>query len=559
MSGKVLVQGLAIGAAIAATPAHAQDRDAADVPAVPDDPAQVATVRPATTRRVVVSPYIEVGQVLSADLNNGNVLTYTELAAGVDASVETARASAQASLRYEYRFGWGDNLADTEILSGLARGSYRVTPGLSIDGGALATRTRNDIRGAAPIGLSANAANISQVYTVYGRPSYAARVGPVSLNAAYQIGYTKVDTPSYALFDAGRPRLDYYDDSVGQVATLRASVGPGVIAPVGLTASAGYDREDAGQLNQRYKGFYIRGDVLKPVSAHVALTAGLGYERIEQSQRDPLRDAAGAPVLDDNGRFASDTRAPRRVAYRTDGLYYDAGVIWRPNRRTSVEGHLGERYSSLTFYGNANWQWKRSVGLSVNVYDSVQTFGRQLRSGLASLPTSFFTQRDQLTGQFNGCVFGTSGGAPGGCLDDAFQSITTASYRARGVDAIIVARRGRATYGAGLGYSNRRLHAPDGGSGIVAYGLDDDSYYGQIFYAYSLSPKSGFDLNGFVNDYSSQLAGANDVFSVGATATYYRYFGRISTTASLGLYHFDVDNFGGNTTVQALLAAQYRF
>jgi hypothetical protein len=39
---------------------------------------------------------------------------------------------------------------------------------------------------------------------------------------------------------------------------------------------------------------------------------------------------------------------PRRIAYRTDGVYYDAGVIWRPDRRTSVEGHLGERYGSLS-------------------------------------------------------------------------------------------------------------------------------------------------------------------------------------------------------------------
>ena len=558
MSARLLAQGMAIGAVIAAQPAAAQDRDLADSVVV-DDPIAPPAERAARPRRVVISPYVEAGQVIAADLNSGDVLTYTELAAGVDASVATKRADAQLSLRYEHRFAWDDNLADADILSGLARGTYRLAPGLSIDGGALATRTRNDIRSAAPIGLSGNVANISKVYTVYGGPAYTRRVGPVALNAAYRIGYTKVETPSLALFNANRPRLDYYDDSVGQLATLDASVAPGVIAPVGLTASAAYDREDASQLKQRYEGFYVRGDGLYPISPHVALTAGVGYERIEQSQRDPLRDAAGAPVVDNAGRFVSDPASPRRVAYRTDGLYYDAGVVWRPNRRTSVEGHLGERYGSVTFYGSANWQWTRSVGLSVNVYDSVQTFGRQLRTGLANLPTSFVTQRDQLTGQFNGCVFGTSGAAPGGCLDDAFQSISTASYRARGIDAIIIARRGRATYGAGLGYSNRRLHAPDGGSGIVAYGLDDDSYYGQLFYAYSLSLKSGFDLTGFVNDYSSQLAGSGDVFSVGATASYYRYFGRISTTASVGLYHFDVDNIGGTTSVQGLLAARYRF
>src|SRR5690606_27010607 len=40
-------------------------------------------------RTVDVSPYLEVGQVLSAELKGGDVLTYTTIAAGVDAAVET--------------------------------------------------------------------------------------------------------------------------------------------------------------------------------------------------------------------------------------------------------------------------------------------------------------------------------------------------------------------------------------------------------------------------------------------------------------------------------------
>src|SRR3546814_1470234 len=60
-------------------------------------------------RQIDVSPYLEVGQVLTADLKNGgDVLTYTTVAAGIDAAIVTRRAELAATLRYERQFGWGD-------------------------------------------------------------------------------------------------------------------------------------------------------------------------------------------------------------------------------------------------------------------------------------------------------------------------------------------------------------------------------------------------------------------------------------------------------------------
>ena len=97
-----------------------------------------------------MAPYVEVGQLFSADLNGGDSVTFTTLAAGVNAQVDSARAQGQVSYRYEHRIGWNDRYGGGDIHSGLARGLYRITPDLSIDGGALATRTRTDIRGAAP-------------------------------------------------------------------------------------------------------------------------------------------------------------------------------------------------------------------------------------------------------------------------------------------------------------------------------------------------------------------------------------------------------------------------
>jgi hypothetical protein len=517
-------------------------------------------------RRVSVTPYIEASQILDADLNGGDVVTYSTLAAGVDASVQTQRVAAQASVRYEHRFSYDDDIGDQDVVSGLARADVQLTRALSLDAGGIATRARSDIRGAAPGILVGNVSNVAQVYSAYVGPTVSTNAGPIALNAAYQFGYTKVETPTYADTSLGSQRLDYYDDSVGHTVTASAGFQPGTLLPVGLTASGAYERETASQLKQRYEGYYGRGDALLPVSPYVALTAGVGYEKIETSQKDAAVDATGNPVLDDDGRFVTAPNSPRRIAYRTDGVYYDAGVIWRPNRRTSVEGHVGRRYGSMSYTGTATYQASKDVGVAVNVYDGVQTFGRQLRTGLSNIPTSFVSPTQGFSQQFNGCVFGSTGAAPGGCLDDVFQSIQTSSYRARGIDGVLVATRGRTTWGAGLGYSNRKLFAPRAAPGLVVSGLEDESYYGQLFFARSLSQVSGVNANAFVNYYTSGVStgigtsdGDDGVWSYGATGSYYHNFGRLGTTASVGLYSFKVGDFDSDWSAQALLGARYQF
>jgi len=527
--------GVALGALVAATGAQAQ------------------------SRRVQVTPYVEVGQVLDADLNSGDVLTYSTIAAGIDVAASTARVTGQLSYRYERRISWDDDIGDDDIHTGLARVSAQVARGLTLEAGGIATRTRSDIRGAAPGVLVGNVDNISQVYAVYGGPSYATHAGPVAVAASYQAGYTKVESPSFVAVPAGQPRLDYYDDSFGQAAGLSLGVQPGQILPVGLTASGGWEREDAGQLDGRYEGWRVRGDVLAPVSPYVALTGGVGYERIETSGRAALTDAAGAPVVDRDGRFVTDESSPRRIAYRTDGVYYDAGVIWRPNRRTSAEAHVGRRYGSTSYTGLLTYRASEHVGLAADVYDSVTTFGRQLRTGLSNLPTSFIATRDAFTQQFNGCVFSTSGATPGGCLNDVFQSISTASYRARGADALLSVTRGRSVYGGGVGYANRKLFNRDDVPGVTLYGIEDESYYGQLFFNRTLTPVSSVDANLFVNYYESGVAQSFGVWSYGGTASYGHSFGRLTTTASAGVYAFDTGDVDTTWSAQALLAARYSF
>lgn len=542
--GSVILIGSA-AALFAATPAAAQEK-------------------PAT----YVSPYVELSQTLVADLSNDDTLTYTELAAGIDAGVATRRAQGQVSYRYERRFAWNDDLADDEVHSGLLRGAYRLTRDLTIEGGALATRARSDIRGAAPGLFGGDTPNVTQVYSAYIGPTLTTRAGPVEIGAAYRFGYTKVEVPNVPGLAPGLPRLDYYDDSTGHVAQVSAGVAAGTVLPVGLTVSAAWDREDASQLDQRYEGKYVRGDALYPVSRTLAVRAGAGYEKIEASQRDALVDAAGTPVTDSNGRFVTDPNSPRRIAYDTDGLIYDAGVVWRPNRRLELQANAGWRYGGEIYTGSLTYQMTRDMGLQVVFYDGIETFGRQLRDGLRSLPTSFMTGLNPFGGQFGGCVFGAqpgasaaSGGGAGGCLNDAFQSISTASYRARGIDGIWAVTRGPTSFGVGAGYTNRRLYAPRTAPGLTVFGVEDEGYYGQLFYSRQLDRASAFDANVYANHFESGLAGynGNGTTGAGANAAYSRSFGRLGTIAALGLYSYDQQGYDSDLSLQALLGARYQF
>lgn len=521
-----------------AEPAAAQDRDGG---------------------RVNVAPYVEVGQLLDWDLKGGDAVTYTTLGAGVDLSANTARVSAQASYRYEHNFSWEKGVGDDDLHLGLARLTARVAPGVTVEAGGLATRTRSDIRGSAPGLVFGNSRNVSQLYSIYAGPSLATTAGALTIGADYRIGYTKVQTPGYDAAIVGQPRLDYYDDSLGNVVTGHVGFAPGTVAPVGLTLSGGYERDDAGQLHQRYEDAFGRVDALLPVSATVALQGGVGYEKLTSSSRDPLRDATtGLPVTDARGRFVTDPASPRRVDYRTDGVYYDAGVVWRPNRRTSVSAVVGRRYGTTVYTGQATWAASKTVGVGVNLYDSVETFGHQLRDNVGALPTSFVTSRDLYAQQFNGCVFGTSGASPGSCLNNVLQSITTATYRTRGLDAVVSATRGLATYGLGAGYVNRKTYSRNN-PGVSVFGLEDESYYAQAFFARTLSPVSSVDVNAFLNYYDPGQPTADGVWGYGATGAYNRSFGRISTTASVGLYSFKVGDLPSDLSAQAQVAARYTF
>ena len=81
------------------------------------------------TGGVDVTPYIEASQIVYAELEPGSdVVTYSQLAAGVDASITGRNSAAAISLRYERQIGWSEDSPDGDIISGLARASVGVIP-----------------------------------------------------------------------------------------------------------------------------------------------------------------------------------------------------------------------------------------------------------------------------------------------------------------------------------------------------------------------------------------------------------------------------------------------
>jgi uncharacterized protein (PEP-CTERM system associated) len=520
----------------------------------------LAVSAPAEARKKI-TPYLEVGQVATASLSRGgDVLTYSTAAAGVDVSISNSRAELGMNYRYERRFGWGKRVDDVDTHSGLIRGSYQVVPNmLSVEGGAIATRSRNDIRGAAPGTLVGNVDNVSQVYSAYVGPTLSTHVGDLAVGASYRLGYTKVESSGFVP-QVGQPQLDQFDSSVSHQAGATVGMAPGRL-PFGWTVSGAYSREDSKQLDQRFESKGVEGNITVPLSPTVAAVGAVGYEKITASQRDAVRDATGAPVIGAGGRYVTDPASPRLLAYNQAGLYWNAGVSWRPSRRTSLEARVGRRYDSWSFTGSLSHQLSESTAVQVGVFDGIQTFGRQLTDNLSRLPTSFSSGSNPLAPQYAGCVYGNpeSGGA-GGCLDSSLQSINTSVYRSRGVAALISSQRGPLRLGAGLGYTRRTYKTPLSAGNFALNNLSDDSFTGQAQVGYQIDAQSSIDGEVYAGLYRSGILNAPQVTTVGGSAAYQRRFGQhLTGTAAVGLNSNKVSGQQANTTASGLIGLRYGF
>lgn len=505
----------------------------------------------------LVQPYIEVGQVVSAELSPGNdVVTFTQVAVGVDLNVQGRNSGAAVSLRYERNIGYGDDSIDADTISGIARTTLALVPNaLTFEAGGLASRTRIDAGGGTSANPLVREDAESRIYSGFAGPSLNTRVGDVDVQGVGRIGYNRFEADNAFITQAGNS-VDVFDDSMTYLGQLRAGVRPDVVLPVGLAVTAGGFQEDIGNLDQRVRDLFVRGDVTVPLTRSLALVAGAGYEDVEISSRDAVRDANGNPVIGADGRFVTDPTAPRRIAFDVDGLLWDVGVLWRPSSRTNLQAAVGRRYDSTTFYGNFTYTPSQRSAFAVQVYDGVTGFGGVLNNALAGLDSDFEAIRNPVTGDFGGLVTGTEGQAVIGGLG----STRSAAFRGRGVRASYQRIMGRTTAALGAGYDRRTFIAAAGTALAPVNGLTDETYYVIGGLTREIGQTANITTNAYVNWFDG--AGANDnVTAMGGTLAYNQSI----TQRLVGRAAIAVDYFDSEFTAQdfafatALVGLRYNF
>lgn len=515
--------------------------------------------------RTRVEPYLQIQQVLNADLNGGDVLTYTGVGGGVEVSIEGRQVRASVSYDYQRRIAWEDDLADDDVHSGLAAVQVAVVPNmLTFDAAAMATRSHSDIDAPVPGYRTADDPNLVDVYAVFGGPSLSTRAGPATITASYRLGYVHVDDHglSNEFGEPDQPRFDSYNSSTVQSASASIGMAPGEL-PFGWTVAAGWSREDAERLDATNDAKFVRGDIVVPVSPTIALTGGVGYEDIGSSLQDFRRDAGGLPLLTANGELIPDPSRARLRPYDQEGFIWDVGAIWRPSSRTELQGRFGHRYGGTTYLGSLRHRINRTYGLTASVYDSVSSFGQLLTLNLNNVPVSFNAGRNGVNGGLGGignCVAGTDPGS-GTCFDDAFQSINGSTFRVRGADAQLSGERGRWSFSGGAGYVSRRYFAPPATANIFSRDrVTDESFTIQGNLGRRLTSNSGINANAYTGWYDGGAPGSGASWSSGVTGSYYRTVmdDRLQANIAAGLYHVDAGPFD-STVASILLGLRYGF
>jgi hypothetical protein len=553
--------GIVLALAALGLPAAAAAQDqASDVPS--DEPGDSDTEghgRATERQHAHLTPYIEADQVLSRELEPGSdTVTYTAVAAGVDASVVGRNSAASVSLRYERRIGYNDDDVDGDTLSGVARAGIGLARGVTMEGGVLAARTRVEGDGSASLGgFAGNDDATSQVYAGYVGPSVHTMAGDVEVEGHYRFGYVKVEEPNSVVLAPGATPADVFDESTTHSASVRAGVRPNTVAPIGLGVGGGWNEQNISNLDQRIRDRYARADVTVPVALDVALVGGVGYEDVEVSSRDAVRDAGGNAMTGSDGRFLTNHSGPREIAYQTDGLIWDAGVVWRPSRRTELEAHVGRRYGSMSYTGTFAYAPDSHTNFNVVVYDSVSGFGGVVVNTLADLPAQFDAFRNPISGDIGGCVASLEGG---GCFAGSLGSVNAAVFRNRGGAASYSLDLGRTQFGLGVGYDRRRFIAAAGTVLASANGVTDESVWAAAYASNRIDQRSSVTANAVATWFESGLDLSADEIGYSASLSYNRNLIRgLSGTAAVGLDGISRENLPDFMSASALLGLRYSF
>jgi len=294
----------------------------------------------------------------------------------------------------------------------------------------------------------------------------------------------------------------------------------------------------------------------------LALVGGVGYEEVEVSSRDALRDTNGAPVIGSDGRLVTDQTGPRRIAYETDGLIWDVGVMWRPSRRTSFSASVGKRYGSTTYYGALSYAPNQRTAINISVYDGITSFGGMTVNSLDAMGADFQAIRNPITGDLSGCVANAAGSTTGSnCALAGLGSIRSAVFRSRGVSATVSRSVGRSSFGLGAGYDRRKYIAAAGTALAAVNGLVDENYWVSFYAGRQLDRQSSLAFNASGVWFESGSDSTGQALGYSASLSYNRDFlAGLSGTAAVGFDGVERDeSLTDYSAASALLGLRYTF
>ena len=528
-------------------------------PADQAPPHRNALGEPASNARpLTIHPYIEAGEVATWGISpRTQVLTYTEVAVGVDAQINGNNTQGSVSLRYQRNIGYGQQSGGDSV-SGLARMATAIVPGaLRLDYGLMATRAYINASGAANPNIAGPNLASNQIYSAFAGPTLRTHMGLAQVDAHYRIGYTRVGSPDLGIVAAGQSTPTAFSHSWSQDAGGAITFAPHEPLPVGIGVDGNWSQENDSLLGQRTVDEHIHGTLTVPITHALAVVGGVGYEHDQVASYNAQVDATGAPVLSANGQYIANTAAGRQIAFDTSGLIWDAGVVWKPGPHTALELHYGKRYGSNGAWGSFSWHPDQRQSFNLTVNDTLSGFGGSLSSALAGSPLEFTVIPNPTAANIGSCVAAL---ASGGCIASVLGSVTAPVYHDQSVSGTYGLNFGRLQTGLGAGYDRRTIIT---GNNNVLGGVNGtrDQYYWVAAYASDkLSPRANLLASVNLYRFNSGAGAAGDSTSVHAGTTYqYNFTQHLTASASLAVDGVNLDSLNDSWAASGALNMRYSF
>ncbi|RYD91464.1 MAG: hypothetical protein EOP61_27515, partial [Sphingomonadales bacterium] len=269
----------------------------------------------AHSERPELGAAISLDQVAEAQFSGvGDDVTYTEIAGVLSGRISNRKIVASGTYRLSYRIPEIGDIDQTVDQNGVLRVQAQVIDEwLTMEGGAIVTRSRINPSGAAPQNSTGNAKNLTETYSTYIQPTFAHRFGDLVANATYRYSYIKNEASDVGT--AADPLNNRFDESTRQQVTSSIGMRQSSL-PFDWSATVEYARENASNLDEHTRSITAVAEVIVPIAYAWSVVGSGGYERTKFSERQALIDPlTGLPVRDPNGRFVVDPNSPRFITY----------------------------------------------------------------------------------------------------------------------------------------------------------------------------------------------------------------------------------------------------